>query len=301
MPLPVERRCPRTVRRLKAVARLKKGDESGWLALSLQKNRKPLPNNHLQGINPTHLRPGLNSLFHTRKPLSVTDHHTAQPIAVLFSGGLDSAILLGQQLQAGRQVWPLFVDCQWIWQPAELLAARQFLAAIAQPALQPLIVLQMPLADLYANHWSITGQAVPTAAEPDANVYLPGHNPLLLIKAQIWCRLHGVGQLALGTLSSNPFADATDGFFRQFESAMDTAIEGHVELVRPLGHFDKITVMRSGKHLPLELTFSCLAPSPTGHCGACNKCEERRRAFRQAHLPDPTIYATGIRTAAFPE
>ncbi len=211
-------------------------------------------------------------------------------IAVLFSGGLDSAVLVGQLLATGRRVWPLAIDCQWHWQPAELQAAGRFLAAIENPRLEPLVVLQMPLADLYADHWSITGRSVPGAAEPDENVYLPGHNPLLLVKAQVWCRLHGVSQLALGALASNPFADSTDEFFRTFQAAMDRAVSGHVELVRPLSHLSKRQVMQLGRELPLEWTFSCLSPVGGEHCGRCNKCAERRQAFRVAEMTDRTHY-----------
>lgn len=214
-------------------------------------------------------------------------------VAVLFSGGLDSAVLVGQLLAAGRRVWPLAVDCQWHWQEAELVAAKRFLEAVAAPRLEPLVVLQMPLADLYADHWSITGRAVPGATEPDENVYLPGHNPLLLVKAQVWCRLKGVNQLALGALASNPFADSTEEFFRNFEAAMDQAVSGHVELIRPLSKFTKREVMNLGRDLPLELTFSCLSPVGGQHCGRCNKCAERHQAFRLAELVDRTIYATG--------
>lgn len=216
--------------------------------------------------------------------------NTAQ-MAVLFSGGLDSAILLGHLLAEGRRVWPLFVHCQWHWQADELRAARRYLAAIDRPGLERLVELQMPLADLYHDHWSITGRQVPRADEPDENVYLPGHNPLLLVKAHLWCRLNGVDQLALGALASNPFADATEDFFRQFEAAMDQAVCGHVELVRPLGQFSKRQVMRLGRELPLELTFSCLSPVAGAHCGACNKCAERRQAFQNAAMTDPTSYA----------
>ncbi len=212
-------------------------------------------------------------------------------MAVLFSGGLDSSILVGQLLATGHRVWPLFVNCQWHWQTAELRAGCQFLSAIAHPGLEALVELQMPLADLYDDHWSITGQHVPGADEPDEHVYLPGHNPLLLIKAQIWCRLHGVGRLALGALASNPFADSTEDFYRYFEAAMDQAISGHVELVRPLGHLAKHQVMQLGRDLPLEFTFSCLAPTDGRHCGNCNKCAERQQAFRHAEMPDPTMYA----------
>jgi 7-cyano-7-deazaguanine synthase len=43
--------------------------------------------------------------------------------------------------------------------------------------------------------------------------------------------------------------------------------------------------------LPLVFTLSCIQPLVGRHCGACNKCAERRRAFEQAQLPDPTEYA----------
>jgi 7-cyano-7-deazaguanine synthase len=225
-------------------------------------------------------------------------------VAVLYSGGLDSSIVLGQLLAAGHFVRPLYVDCGWHWQGAELATARRFLAELDEPRLEDLVVLQMPLADLYDDHWSITGQAVPGADEPDQNVYLPGHNPLLLVKAQVWCRLHGVGQLALGALGSNPFADATEDFFRLFEAAMDRAISGHVELIRPLSHLSKLQVMQLGKRLPLEWTLSCLSPveirrGEWRHCGACNKCAERQQAFRAATMTDPTLYGDAT-SAAIP-
>jgi 7-cyano-7-deazaguanine synthase len=50
--------------------------------------------------------------------------------------------------------------------------------------------------------------------------------------------------------------------------------------------------MNLGRDLPLELTFSCLAPHSGLHCGRCNKCAERQRAFSLIELSDPTIYAT---------
>lgn len=212
-------------------------------------------------------------------------------VAVLFSGGLDSSILLAHLLAEGRRVQPLYVSCGLAWQREEQRWARRYLDALAHAQLESLVVLSMPLADLYGNHWSITGRDVPTADDPDERVYLAGHNPLLLIKADIWCRLHGLSQLALGALATNPFADATDAFFVPFVEAMDQAVAGSVELIRPLATMGKREVMRWGAQAPLELTFSCLAPQGELHCGACNKCAERRRAFREAGVEDPTRYA----------
>jgi 7-cyano-7-deazaguanine synthase len=214
------------------------------------------------------------------------------PVAVLFSGGLDSSILLAHLLAKGRQVVPLYVDCELVWQPEELRWARRYLRAVDAPGLAELVILRMPLADLYDDHWSITGCGVPGAHEPDEHVYLPGRNPLLMIKAHVWCRLHGVSQLALGSLKSNPFADATDDFFAAFETAMDRAVSGNVKIVRPLADLDKRQVMELGRQMPLEWTFSCLAPVGGFHCGTCNKCAERQAAFQLGGLPDPTRYSS---------
>lgn len=219
-------------------------------------------------------------------------------VAVLFSGGLDSSILLAELLAGSHQVLPLYVDCELFWQDDELRWARRFLQAVDAPRLEELVVLRLPLADLYDSHWSITGRGVPRAGEPDENVYLPGRNPLLMIKAHVWCRLHGISRLALGSLKSNPFADATDDFFAQFEATMDCAVSGHVEIVRPLAALDKRQVMKRGRQMPLELTFSCLAPTLGLHCGKCNKCAERQDAFRIGGLADPTRYAATARPLA---
>jgi len=42
--------------------------------------------------------------------------------------------------------------------------------------------------------------------------------------------------------------------------------------------------------VPLELTLSCMKPRDGLHCGECSKCRERRDAFREAGIEDPTRY-----------
>lgn len=212
-------------------------------------------------------------------------------IGLLASGGLDSSILLGQLLERGRLIQPFYIRSGLIWQEAELRWLCSFLSAIAQPRLYSLIVLDLPLMDLYANHWSVTGADVPAADSPDEAVYLPGRNPLLIIKAALWCRLHGIPELALAPLASNPFADAGPEFFADFQAALNCATRGSVQLLRPFERLSKREVMWLGQIYPLARTFSCIHPYGTLHCGRCNKCQERREAFRLIGLDDPTEYA----------
>ena len=213
------------------------------------------------------------------------------PIGLLLSGGLDSGILLTHLLAQGERVQPIYIDSQLVWQRDELAAVRKFLAAVVSPNVGELKILNVPLGDVYAAHWSLNGQDTPDADSPDQAVYLPGRNPLLLVKAAVWCRLHGIDRIALAPLVGNPFADATDAFFDLFEQAMSLALSGPLSIVRPFAKLNKRQVMRLARNCPLEFTFSCIAPIDGLHCGRCNKCAERQAAFRDAEMADPTSYA----------
>jgi 7-cyano-7-deazaguanine synthase len=215
---------------------------------------------------------------------------TSGSLAVLVSGGLDSAILLAETLSYYSAAWPLYVQFGLFWEKAELEHLRGFLDAIRTPKLRALAVLEMPVADLYGKHWSLTGIDVPSAGTPDAAVYLPGRNVMFLAKAMLWCHLHGVPTLALAPLESNPFPDATPAFFASYEENVNRAIGGSVQVVQPYRGFRKEAVLERGRHLPLQWTFSCMRPINGRHCGACNKCAERREAFLRAGIPDPTVY-----------
>ena len=213
-------------------------------------------------------------------------------LAVLVSGGLDSAVLLGEAIGKLKSVHPLYLRSGLYWESTELEHLRRFLAAVSCPVLRPLNILEMPVADLYPDHWSVRGRNVPDADSPDEAVFLPGRNVWLLSKAIVWCHLHDVPAVALGTLAANPFPDATPAFIAAFEQAVNEAIGGSVKVLRPYAGLSKTEVLTRGRSLPLELTFTCLRPEKGRHCGRCNKCGERRRGFAAAGIVDSTSYAS---------
>ncbi len=219
-------------------------------------------------------------------------------IGLLFSGGLDSTILLGHLLNEGYVVYPLYIRFYLLWEDVELRAARRIVDKLAQPRLAPLVILEVPVADLYGDHWSLNGQGIPDAFSRAESVFLPGRNALLALKAGLWCQLHRVPELALGVLCTNPFSDATEEFFTEMERVLVRSLGHPLRFVRPFGHLDKAAVMDLGRNLPLELSFSCIFPIDGNHCGGCNKCAERHEAFVGLNLPDPTIY---VRPLASPE
>jgi 7-cyano-7-deazaguanine synthase len=213
------------------------------------------------------------------------------PIAVLVSGGPDSAILVGELANTSPRVVPIYVRFGMIWEDAEERVLRAFLHALQVTTVEPLHVLRMPIGPVYGDHWSLNGQNVPDAHSADAAVFLPGRNLLLLAEASIWCQLHDVTVIALGLLKGNPFPDSSEAFFTSFEVTIQHAFCRRINIVCPYQQLNKVEVLERGRLMPLGLTWSCIKPVGDLHCGQCNKCAERRKAFLNAGIKDPTQYA----------
>jgi 7-cyano-7-deazaguanine synthase len=215
-------------------------------------------------------------------------------LVVLASGGADSAILVVDQAEQGQVVHPMYVRFGLAWERVEEAHLRGFLDAVPdQPGIRPLTVLELPIADVYGTHWSVSGTDTPDDTTPDEAVYLPGRNLLLLAKTTVWCALHDVGAIALGTLRGNPFTDASHDFLSGLACLATAALGHQLEVLTPFAQLSKVEVLERGRGLPLERTFSCVAPVGTTHCGSCNKCAERRTAFAEAGIEDRTAYAAG--------
>jgi len=210
-------------------------------------------------------------------------------VAVLASGGLDSAILVSDLAQ-DHQVFPVYVQNGLLWEADELRSLIQFLDAVGNPNLQSVTVLSIPVNQLYGDHWSLSGVEIPNENDPDEMMYLPGRNVLLISVAAIWCVSHGIQRLALGSLLGNPFPDATPEFFEGFAHLLSVALKTKLEISTPYRGIGKHQLIDKFWHLPLELTLTCISPKNGVHCGRCNKCHERRLAFGRSKLRDLTIY-----------
>jgi 7-cyano-7-deazaguanine synthase len=220
----------------------------------------------------------------------VSPAESGDAIAVLVSGGADSAILVAELLRRGRTAHPVHVRFGLSWEDVEEAHLRRFLATLTDPAPEPLVVLDVPVGPVYGSHWSVTGGAVPDHDTPDDAVYLPGRNLLLLALPSVWCALNGVHQIALGTLKGNPFPDATDDFFAGFSALVERGMDHDLDVITPFANLTKEAVLELGRDLALEHTLSCIDPRDRRHCGRCNKCAERRHAFASCSIEDRTDY-----------
>jgi 7-cyano-7-deazaguanine synthase len=213
--------------------------------------------------------------------------------AVLFSSGLDSAVLAALEAQT-RTVQPVYVSAGLAWEREELAAVERLLASPVYRELAPVARLTFTVADLYpATHWALRGTP-PGFDTPDEDVYLTGRNIVLLSKAGVYCAQHKLPRIAIGPLAGNPFPDATPEFFASMSRTLSLGLAHEIAVDAPFVTMHKSDVIRLGTELkvPFELTLSCMNPRQGLHCGQCSKCRERRDAFHEAGIDDPTAYAS---------
>ncbi len=211
-------------------------------------------------------------------------------VAVLASGGIDSAILVAHLARSYSVVQPIYIRFGLAWEAVEEQHLRKFLETLPS-RVRPLVALELPVDDVYGAHWSVSGEQVPDDGTPDEAVYLPGRNLLLLSKTAVWCALNGYPAIALGVLKGNPFPDSEPSFYQALETVVVQGLASPMRFITPFAEMSKRDVVVLGQGLALELSFSCIAPIEGSHCGRCNKCAERRKVFGEMALPDPTSYA----------
>jgi 7-cyano-7-deazaguanine synthase len=172
------------------------------------------------------------------------------------------------------------------------MVERLLRAPVFTGKVDPLTRVEFTMRDVYPpTHWAIRGEP-PAYDTPDEDVYLTGRNLVLLTKAGVVAARHGAHRIALGPLAGNPFPDARPEFFASMSNSLSLGLDHKIEIATPFLEWEKDAVIKRGVALsvPLELTLSCMNPREGLHCGKCSKCRERRDAFREAGVEDPTRY-----------
>jgi len=126
--------------------------------------------------------------------------------------------------------------------------------------------------------------------------YVPFRNSHLLSIATSWAEVIGAQRIYIGAVAedSSGYPDCRPEFYEAFQRAIDsgTKPETRIEIVTPVIDLRKAEIVKRGVELgaPFELTWSCYQAEEAA-CGRCDSCALRLRAFREAGVPDPILYA----------
>lgn len=213
---------------------------------------------------------------------------------LIYSGGLDSTVLLYHLRAAGHLVHALSVNygqrhvCE-LDHAADICSELQLPNPVADlSAIQPLIAgSSLTSADIEVAEGHYTEESMKSTVVPNRNMILlsiaAGH--ALSIGAQQIAYAAHSGDHAIYPDCRNEFADAMAEAIRLCDWST-------VELSRPFVDWTKADIVRRGAelNLPFEKTWSCYKGGEI-HCGRCGTCIERREAFDLAGIADPTTYA----------
>ena len=216
---------------------------------------------------------------------------------VLLSGGLDSATVLAVAKGEGYACHALSVDYGQRHH-AEIDASRRVAGALG--AVEHKIVS----VDLRAIGGSaLTDAAIAVPHGPTAGIpatYVPARNTVLLGLALGWAEVLGARDIFIGVnaVDYSGYPDCRPEFIRRFEALADVATRAGVQGARfsvhaPLISLPKVQIIQEGLRLGVDyrMTVSCYAADAEGRaCGACDSCRLRARGFRDAGIPDPTLY-----------
>lgn len=132
------------------------------------------------------------------------------------------------------------------------------------------------------------------AAENMKQTVVPFRNAILLSIACGLAESIGAEGLVIAAHGGDHaiYPDCREDFMQAMGNAMRLGTYAHVQLLRPFIALTKGEIAAAGSRLGVDFarTWSCYKGGAV-HCGKCGTCVERREAFAQAGLADPTGYA----------
>lgn len=213
---------------------------------------------------------------------------------LLMSGGVDSTVLAVQlKMIERREVHAVAFDYGQRHQ-RELKAADKIAGVLDIP----LTVIHLPFMATFLPGSSQTDEKVevPEGHYTDETMKLtvvPNRNMVMLALAAAIAIANKAERLAYAAHAGDHaiYPDCRPAFIEALTKALDLCDWNPVKLEAPFAQRSKADIVRLGSAIaaPLGLTYSCYKGGRL-HCGKCGTCVERREAFEQAGVTDPTSY-----------
>lgn len=217
------------------------------------------------------------------------DDGRGQRAVVVISGGLDSTTVLYYALDRGFTAYPITFDYGQIAR-AEIRSAESVSKRLGLPWR---LVDLSGLSDIYMGATSLVDRGIEITREFSKPIVVPFRNAVLLSVAVAYAGSIGASRVLYGAHASDAenYPDCRREFVEAMERAARLGTGTEISIEAPLLSLKKSEVVRLGARLgvPFELTWSCYRDGEV-HCGSCESCENRKRAFLEAGVKDPTVY-----------
>ena len=216
---------------------------------------------------------------------------TQKDSVIIYSGGLDSTTLLYEERE--RVALAVTFDYGSNHAAREIACAKHHCALLGIEHL----VIELGFMSRYFQSSLLSGAAdIPDGNYDEANMkstVVPFRNGIMLSIACGLAEGRGLKRVLIANHGGDHaiYPDCRPMFVDAMNAAMQAGTYEGVQLAAPYTNISKADIIRRGAQLGIDYgaTYSCYRGGEH-HCGTCGTCTERREAFREAGIPDPTKY-----------
>ncbi len=208
---------------------------------------------------------------------------------IVLSGGPDSATVAYWAKNQGYQIYPITFNYGQI-AVKETECAKQIAKKLGTTTK---IIDLSALKEIFNDVTSLCNTEIPLTSEFTAPIIVPFRNAIFLSTAVAYAVAVGANTIFYGAQGSDePFyPDCRREFYEAFEKAAQLGTCEEIIIQAPFSGKRKSDLFKDGAELgvPFELTWSCYRDR-VKHCGKCESCNNRKKAFKEASITDPTKY-----------
>ncbi|MHA1239057.1 MAG: 7-cyano-7-deazaguanine synthase QueC [Candidatus Odinarchaeia archaeon] len=210
---------------------------------------------------------------------------------IILSGGPDSSTVAYWAKSKGFDLYGLAFNYGQI-------ASKETACAklIADKLKIPLKIINLiALKEVFSGVTALCDENMRMPSKFEPTIIVPFRNAIFLSIAVAYATSIQADTVFYGAQGSDaPFyPDCRREFFKAFQKAAQLGTETKIKIEAPFYNLKKSDIIKLGKSLnvPYELTWSCYLNGDK-HCGKCESCINRKNAFKEAGVEDPTEYQT---------
>ena len=209
-------------------------------------------------------------------------------VAVL-SGGPDSATVVYWAKKQGYIVHGLSFKYGQI-----AIKEVEYARLIAQKIEVSLKIIDLSsLKEIFVGVTSLCDENIEMTPAFSQPIIVPFRNAIFLSIAVAYASSIGATKIFYGAQGSDqPFyPDCRKEFYKSFETTARLGTDKEITIEAPFSNVPKSAIIKDGAELgvPFDLTWSCYFDGPK-HCGKCESCMNRKKAFNEAQIHDPMEY-----------